>query len=368
MKRRLPALTPFSLFILLFLGGFVLVTALFRWSQATSGGSASSLQVPVINETQKLYLESEGARSTLLFNLAFGTLGALLGLRFAETTRARVEGAAVFAACGLLLISLYSAFLFQTAVSLVLEGTFDDMYGSVLRLPILCQFWSFFLAILLLSFSLFKPARKGAAVLFLCLGAAASPAPAAAEAAHPAAETCARDWAKERSIDLPDRAFADTAVLSAKLREKSDLSLAPQERCEYELAFLDQIRAAAVSQDKVDGPEAGRRIAALLRELAAAAQSPTFTAGELVSRLISWGELWRAPSALVDLQSAGGGSLFVEILGISSPGRHWQGYTRWLVRLPAGKYRINVSRGVQQVEKRDLTVKESDRISLLVGK
>jgi hypothetical protein len=352
-----------------FLGGFVLVTVLFRWSQTTSGGSASNLQVPVINDTQKLYLESEGARSTLLFNLAFGTLGALLGLRFAETTRARVEGAAVFAACGLLLISLYSAFLFQTAVSIVLEGAFDDMYGSLLRLPILCQFWSFFLAILVLAFSLFKPARKGAAVLLLVLGAAASPALAApAEPAHPEAEACARDWAKTRSIELPDGAFADAAAVAAKLREKSDLALVPEERCGYEVAFLDQVRAAAVRQDKVDGPEAGRRTAGLLRELAATTESPTFTAGELVSRLISWGELWRVPNALVDLQATGGGALFVEILGISSPGRHWQGYTRWLVRLPAGKYRINVSHGVQQIEKRDLTVKADDRLSLVVGK
>src|SRR5262249_22648983 len=158
------------------------------------------------------------------------------------------------------------------------------------RLPILCQFWSFFLAIILLSFSFFKPTRKSAAILFLSLGTIGSPALAAPGGrTHQESESCIRDWASARSIDLPDTAIGDAAALSAKLREKSELSLQPEERCEYERALLDQIRFAAVDQDEIEGPTAGKRTAGLLHELAATMEKPTFTAGELVSRLITWG-------------------------------------------------------------------------------
>lgn len=353
---------PFLVFLGVFAGSFVLVTLLSRVPQASPAMPQSqAIAPPEIQEIQKLYLESEAARSTLLFNLAFGTLGALLGLRFAEKTRVKLDGAATFGACGLLLTSIYSSFLFQSGMSRILEGTLDEMYGPLLRTPITCQFWSFFIAVILLSFTLFRPLPRKAALLIITGVLCAT----AAEAAAP----CIQDWGRDHSLELPLAAITDAEIALERLRQKGELEPERTAGCDYAYTVLDQVRFVAISKDgEATGSAGAASVAKVLHNLAAATAKPTFAHGKLVDELLDLLEIWRERSGLLDLQSALQQPLWVEIRDISKPKRFWQRYTRCLLRLPPGKYLVSALSGGQSVGSAvTIAIADGDRRSLVLG-
>jgi len=360
--KRLPF--PFLVFLGVFVGSIALVTLLSRMSQSSPATVPSQvLASPEIQEIQKLYLESESARSMLLFNLAFGTLGALLGLRFAEKTRVKLDGTATFGACGLLLTSIYSSFLFQTGMSRILEGTLDEMYGPPLRMPILCQFWSFFLAVILLSFTLFRPLPKKAAILLIAGAFSAT----AAEAVAP--DSCIRDWGRDRSLELPSAAVADARVALERLRKKSELKPESTAGCNYAYSVLDQVRFVAISQDgEITGKAGAESVSKVLHNLAAATARPTFSHGKLVDELLDLLEIWRGRSGLLDLQSALQEPLWIEVRDTAQAKRFWQRYTPCLLRLPPGKYLVSASNSGQRVGSSVMIeIADGDRRSLVLG-
>lgn len=353
---------PFLVFLGVFAGSFVLATLLSRIPQSSPASvSAQDVTPPEIMEIQKLYLESEAARSTLLFNMAFGTLGALLGLRFSEKTRVKLDGATTFGACGLLLTSIYSSFLFQTAMSRILEGTLEEMYGPLLRMPITCQFWSFFLAVLLLSFTLFRPLPKKVTLLLLMGLLSATGAEAAA--------SCIRDWGRERSLELPAAAIADAKIALQRLREKGELEAKRTTGCDYAYTVLDQVRFAAISEHgEATGKAGAVAVAKVLHNLAAATAQPTFSPGKLVDELLDLLEIWRGRSGLLDLRGSRPEPLWIEVRDLGDAKLFWQRYTRCLLRLPPGKYLVSASRDGQTVGS-DLTVEiaDGDRRSITLG-
>jgi hypothetical protein len=365
MTRQRRKLTPFALFLALFLSGCTLATVIFRHGQSLSmsaeGGDAAPSNVDV-TDTQKTYIESRSAASERLFDLAFASLAALLGLRFSEKTRVRIDGHGPFAACGLLLVSIYSAFLFQVGVGHALEGPLNEIYGPALSYPIVLQFWSLFGAALILAVSLFRPAGRRMNPLILAAGTVAMLfAPPVRAQSQPGLEACVRSWAASRDLELPGEAVQDATKLVEGVARKREIVLSLVDPCDWTGTLLDEIRFTAISDGgAARGDAAGRVLAPLFHSAVKALEDPTFASGDLLDRLLSIAQVWREPSAIVEVE-AGTRSLFVTILDPRHPQRPRRGYTRWTVRLPPGSYELRASERGKIVEKRTIALRDGER-------
>jgi hypothetical protein len=372
VKRRRPVLTPFVTFLLLTGLGILGSTGLARYAQRSfdrpDPDAVAAPQKAEVDETQKLFIASRTGGSDLLFKIAFASLGALLGLRFSEKTSVLIGSHSHFAAASFLLCSIYNAFLYQESVAHVLEGPLLAMYGPELRYPVLCQFWFLFAAVVLLAASLFRPSRRAvAAVVVLVLSAGCS-----ALAQDPASplSACAGQWGQSRSVELDTTAARDLATLAeriARRREVDLVALSETDRCSFVASLADHVRFTAISDGAPSEKSGlGAAVKALLRQAVESTESPNFSAGEFLDRLLGLAQIWREPSAVLDIDS-GTRTLFVSVTDPVRPQTStWKGYTRFLLRIPPGTYQLSAAEDGILVTRRTITVKDGDRTPISI--
>lgn len=365
--KKSRSISPFTLFLVLLLGGLLASTWVARRAQRLSMSPKADATRGVSGElcsTQKAYLDAQRASSELLFKLAFGALGALLGLRLSEKTGTKVAGHGPFAAAALLLVSIYSAFLLQTGISFSVEGPPEAVFGPVLTHPILLQFWSLFGAVLILALALFRPTRAAKVAAALCLGLLM---PASAQEAKPP-EDCIQRWSESRGLSPSAETVADMNLLVERVASRRELSLENVDRCELSDTVFDAVRFSAITDSGGNTPaETNAALTQLFRDTVKAAENPTFSPGQLLEDLLSVAQIWKEPSGIVDVDGRGK-TLFISIIDPKRPTeRTWKGYTRWLIRLPPGSYELTASEGGRRVDRRRVEVKDGDRVALTLG-
>lgn len=370
--NRLRHLSPFVSFGVVFIAAIIVATILFRAAQhramnASADNTPGPAALGALTDTQKLYLESRLGTSQLLFNIAFAIIGGLLALHFSEKTRPPLSTHAVFSAAGLLLASIYSAFLFQIGVSHCLEGSPNDLFSAVLNYPIVAQFWFLFAAVILIAISLMRriPSRAGliaVAIVWLSMPSSAY----ANAAAKPDYAGCVRKWASERQLEIGDKAVKDGAALIKFVVGHDQITVADARTgCTLASTLLDQVRFQALEDEDVSTPaKASAAVERVLHDGRVATQTTNVSFGELVDELISIAEVWRVAAGIVDFDDGRRGQLFVTVMSRERPPKQRKGRTPWIVRLPPGKYDVTASEGAQQVYTGVLEIKDGDRMAV----
>src|ERR1051325_6460396 len=368
MKRHTPHLSPLVVFFSTMLAGLVVTTVLFRSADRETlspPGQSHRVYTGQATDAQKLYIAARTAASELLFKVAFAAFGGLAALQLSEKSRALVSERGVFAAAGLLLTSLYASFLFQMGVSRCMEASLDDIFGAVLTVPILCQFWFLFVAIVIVAVSLFRGTRRATAAaalviaLVACRGAYATPATTAA---------CITSWASPRRVQLPAGARRDGVARVTGMAARQQLAVAAADRCIFAETMLDAVRYTAIEDgNPVSGAEGGEALAKIIRDARRAAESPNLAPGGLMASLSSIAQIWEHTAGVIDIDAKKPLFVLVTDRRPASRGQQWAAYTRCVLRLEPGRYAVRVAEGTRVVYDAEVEVVRGGRVPIDAG-
>jgi hypothetical protein len=346
----------------LFLGilvlGFLILTLANR---ATLTSQRQDVTVEELTARLRYGVELQQKTSDLVFNLAFGSLAALISLRFSSKTSARLAHPLPVAAAASLGLSLYSRFLFQWNVNdAVIRGPLNLLQGPTTEVPLTAQFWTFMIAVLLLAWW----ALASRPFLAVLLAGVALGTPAVARGQTPQGP-CADQWSRSRGVALSARARDNVVQLALRLRSRAALP-AEEGSCLYQFSVLDQLRSEGLAQGTADAALPAwteNTLESLLRE----ANSPTIAPGELLSRLITASVVWRSPSGLVTVTSQIGS---IAVMASHTSGSEtWRCRTECVVRVPPGLYRLQfLSNGVRVAPDAEVVVPINDSVSYVVRK
>jgi hypothetical protein len=322
---------PYTLFAILLLAGFMAATTVYRSLQT----APPQRDIPhmELTETQKKLLDSRDNMSKWLLGLAYGVLAGLLGLRFKEQSPLPLNAKLPLAAIGLLVLSLYGAFLFQDSMMFALsKGPIYLIYGSFMDFPLLLQFWTLIVALILLALWIFRPPEKHIITLAVLL-ALVLVAPARAQS--PSA--CLAAWEQDREVKLTETGRTTATAVLEKLAQRAHLKTPVS--CEYAMSLLDELHwdAYVVKED-----DSGEAMGSYLKMIDEELTKPGLSMGEVVSKLVAISQVWRGASGLLIVESQTKG---IPILLNGSE----TGMTTWERRLAPGAYSIDVVRGGRTV-------------------
>lgn len=273
--------------------------------------------------------------SKWLLGLAYGSLAGLLGLRFKDQNQLPLDTTFPMAACALLVLSLYGAFLFQDSIMFALsKGPIYHIYGSLMDFPLQLQFWTLIIALVLLALRLFRPPKKYTVTLSVTLLLMLSSGASGQEEIDSA---CLANWQKDREVKFTQAGVKTAASVLNRLSQRAGLKnpLA----CDYIRSLLDELRwdAYVVKQD--DSSEA---MEAYLGTIEQELKKPGLSMGEVVTKLVSISQVWRGASGLLIVESQTKG-IPVLLDGAEA------GMTTWERRLAPGTHSVEVIRGGKTV-------------------
>jgi hypothetical protein len=324
---------PYLVFVGLLVLGFLAATTSYRTLQTAA--PAHDIAHIDLTEAQKKLLESRDSMSKWLLGLAYGALAGLLGLRFKDQNSLQLDTTLPMAACGLLVLSLYGAFLFQDSMMFSLsKGPIYHIYGSLMDFPLQMQFWTLVAALILLALWLFRPPKKYTVTLsvFLALSFAAR-----AQDQASVGSVCLSDWEKGREMRLTQTGRATAAAILEKLAQRAGLrSPAP---CDYTMSLLDELRwdAYVVKQD-----DSTKAMESYLKTIDQELRKPGLSMGEVVTKLVTISQVWRGASGLLIVESQTKGTPIL-LDGTEA------GMTTGERRLAPGTYSVDVVRGGRTV-------------------
>jgi hypothetical protein len=305
-----------------------------------------------ITARQRALVDADSSTSTSLFNLAFGALVGLVSLQVHGKRSQRPSGALPMVAAALLALSMYASFLFRTQLALSLgRGPLALLAGPGIDQTLTAQFWLFVVGILLLLFWVF-PVRN-----IVCIALAAMAfTPAAVSAQEVTVPECAAAWAADRKVTLPANSRGAVESLVANVAGEAKVALDASSRCPFTESLLDELRRRVVANGAdVENPSQ-ELVKAIDEAVATIYQKPdtylpgppppksgNFSFGDAVSRLLTMAEVWNEPSGLLVVRSSEGALQVIATTVKGTPG-DWKGLTNWTVRVPAGVYRIEVTK------------------------
>jgi hypothetical protein len=340
--------------------GLVTLTVLYRFAQTELPVPSSDVGLSdKINDVQKLLLESEQNMSKWLLGLAYGTVVAILGARFRDQSETRMIEALPLCALSFLLVAIYAAFLFLDGTVFVLsKGPLYQMYGPVLQIPLLAQFWCLVIALGLLAVWLYGP-RKSAVKLIITLIMLMSTALQGAAQDNTKSNKCISKWRTSRGVSEVTDAQA-MAVLS-HLKTKTHYHPPSTADCDYMFTVLDAVRtswAIDVFMRTAQGVSP-LSIQDYLSNVDASFTAPGLSESDIASRLVQLTALWRQASGILEVEAPDPNSVLVDDALI--------GITTTMVRLPVGTYHLEVRNAKNvRVLKSTVTVKDNSttRVSI----
>jgi hypothetical protein len=320
---------PYIVFTVLLAAGFLLATLAYRSLQTVA--PPRDLAHIELTEAQKKLLDSRDTMSKWLLGLAYTALAGLLGLRFKEQNQLPLDTTLPMAACGLLILSLYGAFLFQDSMMFALsKGPVYHIYGSLMDLPLQLQFWTLVISLVLLALWLFRPPKKYTVTLSLMLAFAFS---GRASGQEPVEPKCIAAWQKGREMKFTQT--GQRAAINVLDRLSQRAGLKSPVSCDYALSLLDELRwdAYVVKQD-----DSIAAMEAYLETIDQELRKPGLSMGEVVTKLVSISQVWRGTSGLLIVEARTTG---IPILLDGAEA----GMTNWERRLAPGIHSVEVVRG-----------------------
>lgn len=300
-----------------------------------------------VTPRQQAAIEAQRATSTLIFNLAFGSLAALIGLRFSDKTAPRLTGPVPVVASGLLGLSLYSAHLLNSNIDFALtHGPIALINGPATEMPGAAQFWTFVIAIFLLAWWALSTRKVGVASIAIVVAGLTSSTASAAGQEKPNLNACVTEWSTGRRVPLSTRGHASAVTMVSNLQDRAKAKVASGETCWFADSSLDGVRREALD-DKVSEKDLPAWVEREVESLVEQLKTPNIAPGELLERLLTAGAVWRSPSGLLAIQSRIG--TVAAIATLIGAGRDWRYYTDCEIRLPAGHYIVRFAKDGKRI-------------------
>lgn len=288
-------------------------------------GDSSGQSISLSNSQDKL-LAQRNDLSKWLLGLAFATLVGLMGLQMKQESHYRpADSFLSMTAAGLLITSIFGAFLFQEDAVEALEKDIQLIYGAYLEAPLQIQFYTLLAALVLLAIWVLRPAKSITLLGLLLLLAL----PGTAQQS-----TCIEKWAVDRKIELPADARQPLESLIGTIRSKSEATVSADDECTYVASVADQLRGLA----REENPNSDAALAQLLKNLETQANAANALPGDWISRLVEGSKIWRpVPHARLEIRSSPEG-LQIRLKGEPA------GWTNWVNRVRPGEYSLELLR------------------------
>jgi hypothetical protein len=342
----------------LLLFGGALLTMGYRAVQNTRYSDVSD---ELLTDRQRAFVETQTQTSTSLFNVAFAALVGLVGLQIHGKRNQRPSGALPRLAAAFLALSMYASFLFNTQVAWAIgRGPLNLLASPGIDLPLTAQFWLFVIGIVMLLFWVF-PSRSigGVGLAFGLL------VPSTASAQNGPVAACAVQWGTDRQIPLTQTSLVRVERIVNGVAGEAKLTLDGSTRCPFVESLLDELRRRVVADAGASVEKPGTALDEAIRLSADTLDSHTFSAGDVITRLVAIAQVWRQPSGLLVVRSAAD-VLYVIATRVDGAPADWKGITNWTVRVPAGVYRVEVTKDGLRVENpQRIEVKDGDRLELV---
>lgn len=339
--NALRRLSPFSILIGAGVLGFLVITMLFLATQISplAPELRAARSHAIIGPTDKLFIDTQSKTSELLFKISFAVFAGVLGLYFSGTRAKHLTSRLVSGALGVLFLGLYSAFLFNVGMAQVLEEPAHDMYGPILRFPIMCQFWCLLLALLLLAATFFREhqSRRHMAIAFIVSCILCHPALATERPAQELA--CLDAWQRSRHQTLSPETTTAALDLTGRLTALNKLKSGEGEACQYLDAVLDEVRYTALA-DAPAGASEEASLTAAVRSLDLSTRQPQFNWSDALQSLLRVGEIYRAEHAVLEIEAIPGSK--IDVVEIHHAQLDWKRSAPCMLILSPGKYRVLV--------------------------
>jgi hypothetical protein len=303
----------------------VLICVIF--SKVSALGEVPTHQTAALDGRQEKLLSERGDMSKWLLGLAYGTLAGVLGMQAKGDEKYRPSGSVgAMVACGLLVVSLFAAFLFQEATAWALMYDSNLFYGSYIEAPLQLQFFTLVIALILLAIWFFR-SRSASIISLICLSLVVQ-----LQAAPQAELGCAEKWSKSRHITLSVAGQASLAQLIRNIRTQSGVQEKSSDTCEYTFALADEMRTLVRQRPGESDADFESEVKKLAEQSAQAGALPP----DWVARLINISMFWKpVPYATLTIESDPGG-LQVRL------GPDIAGWTPLQERISPGNYKLEL--------------------------
>jgi hypothetical protein len=340
-----PTNTPGKSSLLIFIGilvvGVIATTIAYRYSQVEPPNEPANEEMTLRYEQ---LASAQGEMSKWLLGIASGALAGLVGLRLKDPQNDALVGKAPMAAYAFLIISLYGAFLsYDATVNILRLGPLTYLYGDQFKFPVLVQFWSLIVALVLLGMWLFRPRTRGV-MLLLFLTAVSVPRTNAQEL-H--TKQCVQDWYKDRLKATQEPAAVALDVLN-KIERQPGAKAA--KTCVDLKSILDRLRFAAIESGNADTQPG---FDAYLKALGDELSNPDLSMSEVVHSIIQLMSPWDQQLAVLSIRGSNG--TYQILINAKQVG-----VTPWTRRMSPGTYSIRVVRDFQAAY-------SSDALQLIAG-
>jgi len=275
----------FGLFMLAAIGGIILISLCYQFVQVSEPGDVSDifLREHTLSENHKVLITTQSALSQWLMGLAYAALIGLFSVKCRKGVQSdSVQGTVETLGCALMLISLFGGFLYYEGTAHALaKGPPSDLYKARVIFPIIVQFYSLLIGVLLLAYRfLFKTSVIIAAILLFR-------APPAAYAQTPPSPTSQDQLQRQRLYENLENAYqikldVESQEALSELTEKmilqSEVKLGPEDQALFVEMVASKVRGVALEDDRLTVDQA---ILALYEE----SQSPGLNPSDLFQEL-----------------------------------------------------------------------------------
>jgi hypothetical protein len=310
--------------------GSVLITSFYSHSQVTAPNEPLAEEP---GDRQKQLMSAEGEMSKWLLGLASAALAGLIGLRLKNPGDDGLMEIVPMSAYAFLVLSLYGGFLsYEATLDILRRGPLRYLYGDQFRFPVLVQFWSLVIALILLAVWLFG--RKPKAVALAAVLAVFFAGTANAQEID--RQKCVESWYQDR---LHVSNSSGDLALGVLQKIEKEPNAKPIRTCLDVDLVLDRLRFAAVNSGKKDTePE----FASYLKTLADELSHPELSMSDVVHSIIDLMSPWDRPVGVLSVRSSKG--TFQILLNAAEVG-----LTNWSARLVPGTYRIRIVKDLKVV-------------------
>jgi hypothetical protein len=280
-----------------------------------------------LSDRHKELIGTELELAKWLMGIASGSIAAIVGIRLRSEKSDDIFDFIPMIAYAFLMNSLYGGFLsYQATLNVLRYGPLNYLYGSQLQLPILVQFWSLIVGLMLLSVWLFRRKNKIIVASLILLSCCAAPV----RSANVDEKQCVAHWTQDRKLD----AELNQQLLLELIHSVGSIKDAkPIRSCQDIEIVLDTLRFDSALAGNADTSAAFN---SYLKSIQSELSSPDLGTSDIVQGLVKLMAIWDKSFGVLSVRSSKG-PFTVLIDGEE------MGFTNWIGRLKPGPHRIRVT-------------------------
>lgn len=256
---------------------------------------------------------------------------------------------------GMLIVSIYGYYLAQMSTIYVLSiGPQYHLYGEFFDFPIMLQFWSLLLGLVLLLFHWTRGNVRAAAPALVAASVFYMSPTASAQGATPDIAVCIAQWSKDRTLALNTKQITLARKVAAGVAGRAGVHV--DDGCAFARTQLDHLRWLAF-KDGGRNPEV--KFLAILATVNEDLTGAGIGSGSTLEGLLKIADIWRHPSGLLVIQSPRTAHVLLSGADVA--------VTNVDIRLAPGFYAVQVVRGGELLlSDPHVSISEGGRTELVV--